>query len=171
MPRFFEGQLSAPRGRFAVCVARFNSFITEQLLKGALDAFARHGLPDDELDVLRVPGAFELPALARRLAEQGQYAGIVCLGAVIRGQTPHFEYVSSEAARGIGSVALGARCPVIFGVLTCDTVEQAIERSGVKAGNKGAEAAAACMEMADLIAKLPRVSGEARLAALRGKKK
>src|SRR5712692_3515027 len=150
MARYFEGNLTPPKGRFAICVARFNSFITEELLKGALDTFTRHGVAEDEVDVFRAPGAFELPALARRVSDTESYVGIVCLGAVIRGGTPHFEYVCSEVARGISSLALSASCAVTFGILTCDTLEQDIDRAGTKAGNKGAEAAAACIEMADL---------------------
>jgi 6,7-dimethyl-8-ribityllumazine synthase len=154
MPRTFEGNLVNPQGRFALCVARFNSFITDELLKGAVDALVRHGVDDSEIDVFRVPGTFELPGLVRRLAEGKRYSGVVALGCVIRGGTPHFEYVSGEVAKGIGSVALSADCAVSFGVLTCDTVEQAIDRAGVKAGNKGSEAAVACVEMVNLYASL-----------------
>ncbi|MFZ5468975.1 MAG: 6,7-dimethyl-8-ribityllumazine synthase [Myxococcota bacterium] len=154
MPRFIEGNLTAPQGRFALCVARFNSFITEKLLEGAVDALARHGVADADVDVYRVPGTFELPGLVKKLADGGEYAGIVALGCVIRGGTPHFEYVSSEVAKGIGSAAFAASCAVTFGVLTCDTVEQAIDRAGVKAGNKGVEAAVACLEMVNLHARL-----------------
>jgi 6,7-dimethyl-8-ribityllumazine synthase len=162
MPRTFEGNLVAPKGRFALCVSRFNGFITEELLAGALDALVRHGVAEDGVDVFRVPGTFELSGLVRRVAESGGYAGVVALGAVIRGGTPHFDYVASEVAKGIGSVALNASCAVTFGVLTCDTVEQAIDRAGTKAGNKGAEAALACIEMVNL---------HTRLSALEGKKK
>jgi 6,7-dimethyl-8-ribityllumazine synthase len=171
MPRYFEGNLTPPKGRFAICVARFNSFITEQLLKGALDTLARHGVADESIDVFRVPGAFELAATVRRVAEQGGYAGVVCLGAVIRGGTPHFDYIASEVVRGIGSAAQSSQCAVSFGVLTCDTVEQAIERAGTKAGNKGAEAAAACVEMASLNGKISQGLAKGRLAAVEGKKK
>src|SRR5262249_13849779 len=124
MTRYFEGSLTPPKGRFAVCVSRFNSFITEELLRGALDALARHGVTEEDIDVFRAPGPFELSGLVRRVAEQGAYVGVICLGAVIRGGTPHFEYVASEVAKGIGSVALTSECAVTFGVLTCDTVEQ-----------------------------------------------
>jgi 6,7-dimethyl-8-ribityllumazine synthase len=154
MPRYFEAPLVNPKGRFVLCVARFNSFITEELLKGALDALVRHGVSDDEIDVIRVPGTFELSGVVRRCAQSGKYAGVVALGCVIRGGTPHFEYVSGEVAKGVGQVALNAECAVTFGVLTCDTVEQAIDRAGVKAGNKGAEAALACIEMVNLNARL-----------------
>lgn len=162
MPRYIEAPLVNPPGRFALCVARFNSFITEELLRGAVDALVRHGVADDDIDVIRVPGTFELSGVVRRVANGGQYAGVVALGAVIRGGTPHFDYVSSEVAKGVGQVALQASCAVSFGVLTCDNVEQAIDRAGVKAGNKGAEAAVACIEMVNL---------NARLAGAEGKKK
>lgn len=161
MPRFFEGTFLPPKGRFAICVARFNGLITEQLLQGALDTLVRHGVADDDIDVFRVPGTFELPGLVRRVAETQQYAGVIVLGAVIRGGTPHFDYVAGECAKGVGQVAFSARAAVTFGVLTCDTVEQAIDRAGVKAGNKGAEATLACLEMVNL---------HARLAGLEGKR-
>ena len=150
MARYFEGTLTPPKGRFALCVARFNSFITDELLKGALDALTRHGVSEDDVDVYRVPGAFELAGLVRRVADSGKYSGVVALGAVIRGGTPHFDYVAGEVAKGVGSVAFSADCAVTFGVLTCDTVEQAIERAGTKAGNKGADAVVACIEMVNL---------------------
>ena len=171
MARYFEGNLVSPKGRFALCVARFNAFITEELLKGALDALARHGVAEDDVDVYRVPGTFELSGLVRRLAEQDDHAGIISLGAVIRGGTPHFEYVAGEVAKGVGSVALQSRCAVTFGVLTCDTVEQAIDRAGTKAGNKGADAAVACIEMVNLNAKLAATASKGRLSAMEGKKK
>lgn len=154
MPRFIEGHLVAPKGRFALCVSRFNSFITEQLLAGALDALIRHGVDDDKIDVYRCPGTFELPGVVRRAAEGGKYVGVVALGCVIRGGTPHFEYVAGEVSKGIGHVALTADCAVTFGVLTTDSVEQAVDRAGVKAGNKGADAAVACIELANLYAKV-----------------
>jgi 6,7-dimethyl-8-ribityllumazine synthase len=151
MARYFEGNLVAPQGsRFAICVSRFNSFITDALLAGALDTLKRHGVADDDVDVYRVPGTFELPGLVRKVVEQNRHAGVVTLGCVIRGGTPHFEYVSGEVSKGIGAIAANASCAVTFGVLTCDTVEQAIDRAGVKAGNKGAEAAIACIEMVSL---------------------
>lgn len=154
MPHVIEGKLVAPPGRFALCVSRFNGFITEELLKGALDALVRHGVDDGDIDVFRCPGTFELAPLVRRVAERGEHVGVISLGCVIRGGTPHFDYVAGEVSRGVGSVALNAPCAVTFGVLTCDTVEQAIDRAGVKAGNKGAEAAVACIEMADLYARM-----------------
>jgi 6,7-dimethyl-8-ribityllumazine synthase len=159
MPRYIEGDFLPPKGRFAICVARFNAFITEELVKGAVDALVRHGVPDGNIDVYRCPGTYELPGLTRRVTESQEYAGIVTLGAVIRGGTPHFDYVAGECSKGIGSVAFSAAAlakpvSVTFGVLTCDTVEQAIDRAGVKAGNKGAEAAMACLEMVNLYAKM-----------------
>jgi len=154
MPRYFEGNLVSPSGRFAICVSRFNSFITDALLSGALDALVRHGVDDGDIDVFRCPGTFELTGLVRKVVDGGEYAGVVTLGCVIRGGTPHFEYVAGEVSKGIGQIAANAACAVTFGVLTCDTVEQAIDRAGVKAGNKGAEAAVACIEMVNLHARL-----------------
>lgn len=154
MPRTIEGHLVSPSGRFALCVSRFNSFITEPLLTGAVDALVRHGVADGDIDVYRCPGTFELSGLVRRVAQSGKYAGVVALGCVIRGGTPHFEYVASEVSKGIGQVALSADCAVTFGVLTTDSVEQAVDRAGVKAGNKGADAALACIEMVNLYARM-----------------
>jgi 6,7-dimethyl-8-ribityllumazine synthase len=145
----YEGSLVATGLRFAVVVARFNSLITEQLLAGAVDALRRHGADEASLDVYRCPGTFELPALLKRVALSGRYDGVIALGAVIRGGTPHFEYVAAEATKGVGIVSLEAGCAVTMGVLTCDTMEQALERAGVKAGNKGAEAAVAAIEQAN----------------------
>jgi len=146
----YEGSLVATGLRFAVVVARFNSLVTEQLLSGALDALRRHGADEAAVDVYRCPGTFELPALLKRVALSGRYDAVVALGAVIRGGTPHFEYVAAEATKGVAHVALEAGCAVAMGVLTCDTMEQALERAGVKAGNKGAEAAAAAIEQANV---------------------
>ena len=146
----YEGSLVATGLRFAVVVARFNSLITEQLLAGAVDALRRHGADETSLDVYRCPGTFELPALLKRVALSGRYDGVIALGAVIRGGTPHFEYVAAEATKGVGIVSLEAGCAVTMGVLTCDTMEQALERAGVKAGNKGAEAAVAAIEQANV---------------------
>ncbi|HLL04977.1 MAG TPA: 6,7-dimethyl-8-ribityllumazine synthase [Myxococcaceae bacterium] len=159
MPRYIEGDFLPPKGRFAICVARFNAFITEELVKGAVDSLVRHGVADSDIDVYRCPGTYELPGLTRRVAESQGYVGLITLGAVIRGGTPHFDYVAGECSKGIGSVAFAAAAlprpvSVTFGVLTCDTVEQAIDRAGVKAGNKGAEAAMACLEMVNLYAKM-----------------
>lgn len=152
MPRTFEGNLVSPKGRFAITVSRFNSFITEPLLAGAIDTLVRHGVADGDIDVYRCPGTFELPGVTRRVVESGSYAGVIALGCVIRGGTPHFEYVSGEVSKGIGQLALNAGCAVTFGVLTTDTVEQAVDRAGVKAGNKGGEAAVACIEVVNLYA-------------------
>lgn len=162
MPRFIEGTFVAPKGRYALCVTRFNAFITEELLQGALDTLLRHGVADADIDVYRVPGAFELSPIVRRVAESNKYAGVIALGAVIRGGTPHFEYVSGEVARGVGTVAFHAECAVTFGVLTTDTIEQAIERSGTKAGNKGAEAAMACLEQVSLLAAMSGAKAKGR---------
>ena len=145
----YEGSLVATGLRFAVVVARFNSLVTEQLLTGAVDALRRHGADEAAIDVFRCPGTFELPALLRRVAQSGRYDGAVALGAVIRGGTPHFEYVSAEATKGVAAVSLEAGCAIAMGILTCDTLEQALERAGVKAGNKGAEAAVAAIEQAN----------------------
>lgn len=160
MPRFIEGNFLPPRGRFAVCVSRFNSFITEELVKGAVDTLLRHGVADADIDVFRCPGTFELPPVVRRAAESNTYAGVIALGCVIRGGTPHFDYVASECSKGIGSVAFSAKCAVTFGVLTCDNVEQAIDRAGVKAGNKGAEAAVACIEVVNLFSAMDANAGK-----------
>lgn len=149
-----EGHLTAAGRRFALVVARFNSFIGEQLVMGAIDTIVRHGGARDDITVYRAPGAFELPILAQRVARQGKHDAIVALGAVIRGSTPHFDYVAGEAVKGLASVALAENVPITFGVLTVDTIEQAIERAGTKAGNKGGEAALAAIEMADVLARV-----------------
>lgn len=154
MPRFFEGNLVSPKGRFAICVSRFNGFITEQLLSGALDALTRHGVADADVDVYRCPGTWELTGLVRRVSDSKQYAGVIALGCVIRGGTPHFDYVASEVAKGVGQATLNSDAAVTFGVLTTDSIEQAVNRAGVKAGNKGAEAAVACIEMVNLYARM-----------------
>jgi len=148
--RTIEGDFSANDGRYAIVVGRWNSFVVESLLDGALDALKRHGIGDDQITVIRAPGAYELPLVCQRLAQTDRYDAIVALGAVIRGGTPHFDFVAGEAAGGLNSVALAASIPVIFGVLTVDSIEQAIERAGTKAGNKGAEAATAALEMVNL---------------------
>ena len=147
----YEGSLVATGLRFAVVVSRFNSLVTEQLLSGAVDTIRRHGGDDGAIDVYRCPGTFELPALLQRVAMSGRYDAVVSLGAVIRGGTPHFDYVASEVTKGVAHVSLQAPCAVTMGVLTCDTMEQALERAGVKAGNKGAEAAAAAIEQANVL--------------------
>ena len=146
-----EGNLDATGLRFGIIVGRFNSFIGERLLEGALDALIRHGADDGQIDVARVPGAFEIPLAAKKLAESGKYDALICLGAVIRGSTPHFDYVASEVSKGVASVSLETGVPVAFGVLTTDSIEQAIERAGTKAGNKGFEAAVTAIETANLL--------------------
>jgi 6,7-dimethyl-8-ribityllumazine synthase len=155
MPEFI-GDYSPPSGRFAIVVARFNALVTESLLAGCRDAFARHGVPDDRLDVAWVPGSFEIPLVARRLAASGRYSAVVCLGCVIRGETAHFEHVAAQAASGIMQAAMATNVPVIFGILTTDTVEQALNRAGLKSGNKGADAALGAIEMVNLLARFDR---------------
>jgi 6,7-dimethyl-8-ribityllumazine synthase len=150
MPRTMEGKISAEGFQFALIVSRFNDFISSKLMEGALDALKRHGAKDEQLTLVRVPGAFEIPLTARKLADSGRYDAVICLGAVIRGSTPHFDYVAAEVSKGIAMVALESKIPVTFGVLTTDNLEQAIERAGSKAGNKGWDAAMAAMEMANL---------------------
>ncbi len=147
----YEGTLVATGLKVAVVVARFNALVTEQLLSGAIDALRRHGVKDGDIDVFRCPGTFERPPVLRRVARSGRYEAAVALGAVIRGGTPHFEYVAAESTKGIGLVSMEADCAVTMGVLTCDTMEQALERAGVKAGNKGAEAAVAAIEQANVL--------------------
>ena len=147
----YEGSLVATGLKVAIVVSRFNSLVTEQLLAGAADAFRRHGVKDADIDVFRCPGTFELPALLQRVAGSGRYDAAVALGAIIRGGTPHFEYVAAEATKGVAHVTMEAECAVSMGILTCDTMEQALERAGVKAGNKGAEAAAAAIEQANVL--------------------
>ncbi|MGQ9497334.1 MAG: 6,7-dimethyl-8-ribityllumazine synthase [Desulfotomaculales bacterium] len=150
MPGTFEGHLVGKGLRFGIVVGRFNEFITHRLLSGALDALQRHGVAETDIDIAWVPGGFEIPLVARRLAEKG-YDAVICLGAVIRGATPHFEYVAGELAKGVARVSLETGVPVIFGVITADTLEQAIERAGTKAGNKGWQAAVSAIEMANLM--------------------
>ena len=152
MPRFVEGQLTATGARFGVVVSRFNHFITDRLLEGALDTLVRHGASPDSIVVYRVPGAFELPLAVRRVARTGRHDAVVALGAVIRGATPHFDYVAAECTKGLAAVSLESDSPVAYGVLTCDTIEQAVERAGTKAGNKGSEAALSALEMVSLFA-------------------
>ncbi|MBS4536149.1 6,7-dimethyl-8-ribityllumazine synthase [Clostridium sp. D2Q-14] len=147
----YEGKLIAKDLKFAIVVGRFNEFIGSKLLSGAIDIFKRHGAEEKNIEIIWVPGAFEIPLVAKKLAKSRKYDGVICLGAVIRGATPHFDYVSNEVAKGIASVSLETELPVIFGVLTTDTIEQAIERAGTKAGNKGSEAAMTAIEMANLL--------------------
>ncbi|GFE61730.1 6,7-dimethyl-8-ribityllumazine synthase [Geobacter sp. AOG2] len=151
MPQFFEGNLDAKGLKFGIVVARFNSFISDRLLEGATDSLIRHGASDQDIDVARVPGAFEIPLAAKKLAESRKYDAVICLGAVIRGSTPHFDFVSAEVSKGVAMVSLESGVPVIFGVLTTDTIEQAVERAGTKAGNKGFEAATGAIETANLL--------------------
>ncbi|MBW7473501.1 6,7-dimethyl-8-ribityllumazine synthase [Paenibacillus oenotherae] len=146
----FEGHLISQGLRYGVIVGRFNEFISSKLLGGALDAFKRHGADDAEVDIAWVPGAFEIPLIALKMAESGKYDAVITLGAVIRGSTPHFDYVCSEAAKGVAAASLKTGVPVVFGVLTTDSIEQAVERAGTKAGNKGWEAAVTAIEMANL---------------------
>ena len=149
-----EGDFSATTANFALVVSRFNSFIVDSLQQGAIDTLQRHGVPESGITVVKVPGAFEMPMVTKRLAESGKYDAVIALGAVIRGGTPHFDYVAGECAKGIGQVGLNSDLPVIFGVLTTDTIEQAIERAGTKAGNKGADAAMTALELVSLLRKL-----------------
>jgi len=150
MPRILEAKLLAEGKKFALIMSRFNDFITEKLVNGAVDALLRSGARDEDIDIVKVPGAFEIPLLAKKMAAKNQYDAIICLGAVIRGATPHFDYVSAEVSKGIAMVGMEADIPVIFGIITTDTIEQAIERAGTKAGNKGWSAAMSAIEMANL---------------------
>ncbi len=151
MPHMYEGHLVSHNLRYAIVIGRFNEFITSKLLGGALDALKRHGVKDEEIDVAWVPGAFEIALIAQKMAETQKYHAVITLGAVIRGATPHFDYVCSEVAKGVAAVSLKTGVPTIFGVLTTDNIEQALERAGTKAGNKGWEAAASAIEMANLL--------------------
>ena len=151
MPKIIEAKPLAEGKKFALVVSRFNDFITERLLEGALDGLLRSGARDEDIEVVRVPGAFEIPLMAKKMASTARYHAVICLGAVIRGATPHFDYVSAEVSKGIAMVGLESEIPVIFGIVTTDTIEQAIERAGTKAGNKGWSAAISAIEMANLI--------------------
>lgn len=154
MPHELHGELTVDGQRFALIVSRFNEFITSKLLAGAIDALIRHGADDGNITCVHVPGAFELPLVAKKAAESGNYDAIICLGCVIRGHTPHFDFVAGEAAKGIAQVALSTGVPVTFGVITSDTLEQAIERAGAKAGNKGVDAAMSAIELTNVLKKL-----------------
>jgi 6,7-dimethyl-8-ribityllumazine synthase len=154
MPKVLEGQLSAEGFRFGIIVSRFNDFISSRLVEGAMDALLRHGATEEQVSVIKVPGAFEIPLTAKKLAESGRYDAVICLGAVIRGSTPHFDYVAAEVSKGIANVSLESRIPVTFGVLTTDNLEQAIERAGSKSGNKGYDSAMAAIEMVNLFKEL-----------------
>ncbi|GAB4350578.1 MAG: 6,7-dimethyl-8-ribityllumazine synthase [Candidatus Abyssubacteria bacterium] len=154
MPKVYEGQLIAKGKKFGIVASRFNEFITNKLLEGALDALKRHGAKDEEIEIAWVPGSFEIPYAAQRMAESKRYDAVICVGAVIRGSTPHFEYIASEVTKGIAQTGLKTGVPVIYGVITPDTLEQAIERAGTKAGNKGFQAAMSAIEMVNLFEKL-----------------
>jgi len=151
MVKVYEGNLTAQKGKFAIVIGRFNEFIGSKLLSGCIDALKRHGVAEEDIEMAWVPGSFEIPLIAKKFAESGKYAAIIALGAVIRGNTPHFDYVASELAKGVAQVGLSTDVPVIFGVLTTDTIEQAIERAGTKSGNKGADAAKSAIEMVNLL--------------------
>ena len=151
MTKTFEGKLDAQGLRFAIVVGRFNSFIADRLVEGANDALLRHGAEAAQIHLVKVPGAFEIPLIAKKLAQSGSYDAVICLGAVIRGATPHFDYVSAEVSKGVAAAGLETGVPVIFGVLTTDSIEQAVERAGTKSGNKGFEAAMGAIEMANLL--------------------
>ncbi|NIQ03289.1 MAG: 6,7-dimethyl-8-ribityllumazine synthase [Nitrospinaceae bacterium] len=154
MTKAIEGDLNGEGHRIGIVVSRFNDFITGRLVDGAVDCLVRHGVKEDDIEIVKVPGAFEIPMAARRMVDRNKYDAILCLGAVVRGATPHFEYVAGEAAKGIGSLAMSASIPVLFGVLTTDNLEQAIERAGAKSGNKGWETALAAIEMINVYKQL-----------------
>lgn len=154
MPDPIQGHLDAKGLRFAIIGSRFNSFMTDRLLEGALDCLVRHGADPEEVQVIRVPGTWEIPMMARKLADGGRFDALVCVGSLIRGATPHFEYLAAEVTKGLAQIALSTGIPIGYGLVTADTLEQAVERSGSKAGNKGWEAAAAAMELADLYRRL-----------------
>jgi 6,7-dimethyl-8-ribityllumazine synthase len=152
--KIYEGKLISQGLKYGIIVGRFNEFIGGKLLSGAIDGLKRHGAEESEIEVTWVPGAFEIPLVAKKMANSGKYDAVICLGAVIRGATPHFDYVSNEVTKGVASVSLDSEIPVVFGVLTVDSIEQAIERAGTKAGNKGYEAAVTAIEMANLLKQL-----------------
>lgn len=154
MTKIYEGHLVSEQARYGIVVGRFNEFITNKLLSGALDSLKRHGVSEEEIGIAWVPGAFEIPLIAQKMAESGKYDAVITLGAVIRGSTPHFDYVCSEVAKGVAAINLKTGVPTIFGVLTTDSIEQAVERAGTKAGNKGWEAASGAIEMVNLIKQL-----------------
>ena len=155
MPMLIEGSYTTPPGRFALVAARFNGTVVEDLVAGALDGLRRHGVADADIDLVRVPGSFEIPFIAQRLAGSKKYAGVICLGCVIRGETSHYDHVAGESAGGVARAALATGVPVIYGVVTAETLEQAINRAGAKAGNKGFDAALAAIEMVNLLRQLP----------------
>lgn len=157
MPKILEGKISAEGFRFAIIVSRFNDFISSKLVDGAMDALKRHGVEEGKVSLIKVPGSFEIPSVAKRLAKSDKFDAIICLGAVIRGATPHFDFIAAEVAKGVASVALESDIPVTFGVLTTDNLEQAIERAGSKAGNKGWDAAISAIEMVNLFSQLKKI--------------
>ncbi|OGW22189.1 MAG: 6,7-dimethyl-8-ribityllumazine synthase [Nitrospirae bacterium GWA2_46_11] len=152
--KIIEGELQAKDIKFGIIVSRFNDFITSRLLDGAVDALVRHGAKEDDIEVVKVPGAFEIPLVAKKMAAKGSYGAVICLGTVIRGATPHFDYVASEVSKGIASASFETGVPIAFGVITSDTIEQAVERAGTKAGNKGWDAALTAIEMAQVLKKI-----------------
>lgn len=154
MPKIIEGKIVAKGMKFGIVASRFNDFICGRLIEGAVDALVRAGADEKDMVIYKVPGSFELPLTAKKVAKSGRYDAIICLGAIIRGATPHFEYISAEVSKGIAVVGLETEVPVVFGVLTTDTIEQAIERAGTKSGNKGADAAMTAIEMVDLFKKI-----------------
>ncbi len=156
----FEGHFTTPPGRFAIVAARFNSLVTEALLAGCQDAFSRHGITKEQMDVAWVPGSFEIPIVAQKMAKTGRYAAVVCLGCIIRGETSHYDHVAGQAAGGVLSAGLSTGIPIIFGILTTESVEQALNRAGLKSGNKGAEAALAAIEMVNLLSEIERGSSQ-----------
>ena len=155
MPKTYEGKLIAEGLRFGIVVSRWNSFFTERMLDGALDALVRHGARDDQIEIARVPGTWEIPVVAQKMANAGRFDAVIAIGCLIRGATPHFEYLASEVTKGLAQVGLQSGLPVTYGVITVENLEQAVERAGTKAGNKGAEAAVAAIEMANLLRELP----------------
>jgi 6,7-dimethyl-8-ribityllumazine synthase len=152
--KVIEGELQAKGLKFGIVISRFNEFITGKLLDGAKDALLRHGAKEDDIDIVKVPGSFEIPMVAKKMAEKGTYNAVICLGTVIRGATPHFDYIAAEVSKGVAMASMDSGIPVAFGVLTCETIEQAVERAGTKSGNKGWDAAVTAIEMAQLMKKL-----------------
>ena len=152
--KIIEGELQAKGLKFGIVISRFNDFITGKLLDGAMDALLRHGAREDDIEIVKVPGSFEIPMVAKKMALKGAYSAIICLGTVIRGATPHFEYIAAEVSKGIASASMETGVPVAFGIITSDTIEQAVERAGTKSGNKGWDAAITAIEMAQLLKKL-----------------
>ncbi len=152
--KIIEGELQAKGLKFGIVISRFNEFITSKLLDGAKDALLRHGAKEDDIDIAKVPGSFEIPLVAKKMAAKGAYSAVICLGTVIRGATPHFDYIAAEVSKGVALASMDTGVPVAFGVLTCETIEQAVERAGTKSGNKGWDAAITAIEMAQLMKKL-----------------